>query len=227
MIKVYIIDICQLFKEETAIYYFNQLSEERQNKIKAYRQEKDKLRSLGAGIVMDRGLMDYHLREKEVKITYKKYGKPYLKEYPKIQFNISHAGNYAIAGFGDKELGIDIEQISRGSKGIASRFFTELEQEYLKNIKEKEIRDNEFIRIWTKKESFIKAVGTGLSFGIANVETCKKLLNNTIIISEQQENLKEKAEPPWFFYEYKLEGYQISVCSKENKFSKKLIWIKV
>lgn len=226
MVKVYIMDICQLFKEETAVWHFQQLSEERQKKIKTYQQKEDRLRSLAAGIVMDRGLMDYHLREKEVNITYEKYGKPYLKEYPFIQFNLSHAGNYAIAGFGDRELGIDIEQIRRNSKGIVSRFFTELEQKYLKDIKEKESRQREFIRIWTRKESFIKAIGTGLSFGIDNVETCEELVDHTVILSEMEQNSMNKSQF-WFFYEYKLEGYQISVCSKEDDFFEKLIWINI
>ena len=79
-----------------------------------------------------------------------------------------------------------MECIKREGKKISDRFFTEREQQYLKNIGEKKQEKQwreEFIKIWTRKESFVKAIGLGLSFGIRNsiyfLLTCQR---HTLII---------------------------------------------
>lgn len=40
------------------------------------------------------------------------YGKPVLKNYPTIHFNLSHAGDWVLCGIGDVSLGVDIEHIT-------------------------------------------------------------------------------------------------------------------
>ena len=78
----------------------------------------------------------------------------------------------------------------------------------MENITEKQQWKEELIRIWTRKESFVKAIGEGLSFGLSNVETLAEE-NGTLLIHKQY--------PFWNFYEYKIEGYWITICSQEKE----------
>ncbi len=64
----------------------------------------------------------------------------------------------------DHDLGLDVERCRRVRDGldIASRFFAPAE---LALLRRSEIarRDETFVRIWTLKEAYIKAVGLGLA----------------------------------------------------------------
>ena len=139
------------------------------------------------------------------------HGKPYIKDYSKQHFNISHSGNWIICGVSEFELGVDIEEIKpmRDILEIATRFFSIEESTYLISLKSKERQLAVFYEIWTKKESFIKAVGQGLSLSLSSFDVPLHLNSNRKIIWS---NIN------WYF---KTPGeidqnYKIAVCEKEN-----------
>lgn len=100
-------------------------------------------------------------------IFYNEYGKPFLKDN-KMYFNISHCQEYTVIVVADKEVGVDIQKITYRKK-IINRIFTPEEKNYLKTAKD-------FTKMWVKKESYVKYLGKGLSYGLKNVNTLK--LNN-------------------------------------------------
>jgi 4'-phosphopantetheinyl transferase len=82
------------------------------------------------------------------------------------QFNLAHTDIYFALGITQKNLiGIDIEKISKKNDliAISERFFHPQEHQQLLQAQDKE---DSFFRIWTQKEAFVKAIGTGLSFGL-------------------------------------------------------------
>lgn len=82
-----------------------------------------------------------------------------------IDFNVSHSGDIALLGFArGRRLGVDVEKIHEDfdHEAIARRFFSDEEQRQLAGLPAAE-RYEGFFRCWTRKESFIKAIGTGLS----------------------------------------------------------------
>ena len=94
-------------------------------------------------------------------------GKPYLSNEHKstLQFNLSHTQDVALLAIADKgEVGIDIESIDRKTdwQGIAKRFFTAQEYDALFALPEDEQR-LAFYDHWTRKEAYMKVLGTGLS----------------------------------------------------------------
>jgi 4'-phosphopantetheinyl transferase len=94
------------------------------------------------------------------------HGKPRLVDPPAdIRFNLSHAGELALlAVVLEREIGVDVEEERPiETLQLARRFFASAEYSCLEAIPEEE-RDAAFFRCWTRKESFIKAVGEGLSF---------------------------------------------------------------
>jgi len=159
--KIYKLNTKQLESLEVFEHFYAEVSEERQHKIDNMRQRKGKLLSLGAGILIDKGLKEYGLREAKVRIALGENEKPYFLDYPEIHFNISHSEKMVLAVFSDTEVGCDIEYIAPIKMEIAKRFFCSSEYEFIMQQGE-EKRTETFYRFWTLKESFMKATGLGM-----------------------------------------------------------------
>lgn len=91
-------------------------------------------------------------------------GKPFLKDFPQIQFNLSHTGENALVAIGkDYPLGIDLELFThRPYEGIGKQMFSNRENNILKNSSNN-IKPMIFFKIWTQKEAVIKADGIGMN----------------------------------------------------------------
>lgn len=98
-------------------------------------------------------------------VVYNEYGKPYLRNN-ELYFNISHSGDYVVCAISKYEIGIDIQQIKKINDLIVQKKFTKDEQKYV-------FDDLSFTRVWTLKESYIKAIGKGLYQKLDEVETIK------------------------------------------------------
>jgi 4'-phosphopantetheinyl transferase len=108
-------------------------------------------------------------------LVFNEYHKPFLKSEPGINFSFSYAGDYAILGISiNKRLGIDIEYIDPiiDIEMIAPEIMcaSELEQFSLFN-KNSIMRRVYFFRLFSTKESIIKAFGTGLYFDVKRLNT--------------------------------------------------------
>lgn len=100
------------------------------------------------------------------KYCYTKNGKPYL-ENSNINFNISHCNDVVVVVISDKNIGVDIEDIKSFNKFVAKKILTDNEKIDLLSSNN---RNEYFFKLWTLKESFLKAIGTGLSYGMKNIE---------------------------------------------------------
>ncbi|MCP4163785.1 MAG: 4'-phosphopantetheinyl transferase superfamily protein [Deltaproteobacteria bacterium] len=99
---------------------------------------------------------------KSLKFETNSYGKPSLRG---ISFNLSHTdGLIVLAITGSKKIGVDTENLNRNITDIdiAKRYFAEPEYHEIKACSEID-RKYKFLEFWTLKESYIKAVGKGLS----------------------------------------------------------------
>ncbi|MCI8300013.1 MAG: 4'-phosphopantetheinyl transferase superfamily protein [Lachnospiraceae bacterium] len=161
MKQVYKLNTTILEDPETFFGFYEKLSDKRRRKIAGYRMKKDQMLSLGAGILIDKGLQNFGLREAKVRIAEGMYGKPYFPDYPDIHFNVSHSEQMVIAVFADIEVGCDIEYTDAIDLKLAEKFFCRSEYEFIMKHQNQE-RKEAFYRIWTMKESFMKAVGSGM-----------------------------------------------------------------
>ena len=100
-----------------------------------------------------------------IDIRLNQYGKPYVQSVDGFFYNISHCGLWVILGYGETEIGVDVERIREDNSGIAERFFTPSERTYI-DIPDEAERGRRFMQLWTLKESYIKYLGTGLSTGL-------------------------------------------------------------
>lgn len=103
-----------------------------------------------------------------VTFAYGSNGKP---EVEGLSFNVSHAGDVALAAFGAGRVGVDVEEMRPDveMRALARRFFTTAENEALEPLSGDELLRG-FYGCWTAKEAFVKAVGEGLSFELDRVE---------------------------------------------------------
>ena len=197
MQQIYKINTEKLEEPEVFSSFYEKVSNKRKQKIDSYRMKKDKLLSLGAGVLIDRGLKAFGLCEANIRIAEGDYGKPYFPDYPEIHFSISHSEKMVIAVFADTEVGCDIEYMVSADLEIAERFFCRAEYEFIMRHK-KQDRKEAFYRIWTLKESFMKAVGSGLMLPMN--EFCIRIEGDIKV--EQYYNNKEYGMRDWKDGEY-------------------------
>jgi 4'-phosphopantetheinyl transferase len=109
----------------------------------------------------------------EIRFEYLSSGKPQLAagQNPRaLQFNVSHSATMALIAVGnDHRLGVDVERIRSDvdTTSLAERFFSPRECAGLRALPDR-LRVPGFFACWTRKEAFLKATGTGLSFPLAD-----------------------------------------------------------
>jgi len=92
-------------------------------------------------------------------------GKPELAEPSGVAFNTSHADGLAVVAVAtDCQVGVDVERARPvpDCLDIARRLFSARERERVESAPASQ-RSEAFLRIWTRKEAYVKFVGTGLS----------------------------------------------------------------
>ncbi len=108
----------------------------------------------------------------EIRYNYGPRGKPEIAApQSTLRFNLSHAGDRALlAVTSGRAVGVDIErERDLEALDLARRFFSTAEQSALTSMPP-DARLGAFFRCWTRKESFIKASGEGLSRSLAGFD---------------------------------------------------------
>lgn len=101
------------------------------------------------------------------------FGKPYLVLDGKasdLHFNLSHSNNKMLLAVAYQPIGVDIEAWNDrvDCMLIANTCFADSERLFWESLPENE-KDAVFYCFWTRKESFVKAVGAGITLGVAEV----------------------------------------------------------
>ena len=114
-----------------------------------------------------RGVLSHHggLSPDGWKFESEAAGKPYLVHQSGLQFNIAHTrGLVACALSLAGPVGIDVECIDgeREIDSISENHFAPTEVAELRACEEGTPRQARFVELWTLKEAYLKALGTGL-----------------------------------------------------------------
>lgn len=213
---MYWMDVGELENEITFSEYYKAMSRERQRKVDFCLLGKDKRLSLGAGILMDQGLSAWGLNERETVVAYGEKGKPYLPRHPRIHFNLSHSGSKVLAVFAGAETGCDIERIQETDPDLAKRFFTRQEYAFIVGQRGRERQDETFFRLWTLKESFLKAVGTGLMLPL-NTFAVTISPEGEIALSWKSTEARALCPGRFVFREYRMGEYCVAACFRRGR----------
>ena len=204
MLKTYFYDVSELDDDAIFEKYMREVSEYRKAKTEKMRFRKDKKLSLGAGILIGRGLCEFGLRECDMVYGTRENGKPFFENAPELRFNVSHSGTMVMCAFSDVEVGCDIEKIAEADMKIARRFFCEEEFDAIANAAD---RDVMFCRFWTLKESFMKCTGLGMKLPLNAF--CIHLGDEITVTCDSVEGEFE-------FKEFDTEGYCAAVCTNSE-----------
>ena len=177
---------------------WNQLAErmpQRTERAMRYRFEKDRLLCLGAGLLMTEALGIRDERE----IRYGENGKPYVPGLP--AFNISHSGRWCILARREAgDIGADIEEINARHIDLAPRVYTAAETVWME-----EDPVNRFFRLWTWKESVMKATGMGMSLEPQSFE----------VLPFTEGKPARVLGRDWYARQEKTENGFLSICADE------------
>lgn len=86
------------------------------------------------------------------------WGKPFFPLHPRLQFSITHSGEWWMCAFSAHPIGLDLQlhRTHTPPERLSLRFFHPLEHTYL-------LQDSHrgFFDVWCAKESFVKYTGHG------------------------------------------------------------------
>ena len=211
MNMVYVTNIKELSDEKVFQEQYERVSEYRRKKVDKMKFPNDKRRSLAAGLLLQKALGELGIDEKTIVFETNQNGKPFIKcenqnsGLKAVHFNLSHSGDYAMCVIGDNPVGCDVERVRKIDLKLADRFFAPLEIELIRSQPSNESQINTFFRLWTLKESYIKALGKGLSLGLDSFSI--QLSPLQLLSNKDDENITCN------FYEYNADNsYKFSAC---------------
>lgn len=109
-----------------------------------------------------------------IRFAYGEHGRPELAGGDDLAFNVSHSDGLALVAVAPgraRRLGVDIERLGRerAAHSVAARCFTAAERAAIEALPEAE-RHDAFLRCWTAKEAYVKALGRGLTMPLDSFE---------------------------------------------------------
>ena len=166
MVKLYYAKITNLYDEKCFEEKIKQVKEKRQVRIFEYCQKKDRCRSLAASLLLKMALEREGICYDEVCFAQKTGGKPYLLLQSGLFFSLAHAQEMAVCVIADQEVGVDVERKDR---------LTGKKEEY---------RTETLISIWTKKESYVKMTGKGLTEKLMTIDTLSNAFYQQMLLDD-------------------------------------------
>ena len=141
------------------------LPKERVNRINRYKKIEDKKLSAISYLLCIYALRDCFSLKNPIIETDEK-GKPFLRDYPNIHFNLSHCKAGCVCAVSDTAIGVDIQNYVDYSHEVAVRVCSQRELEYIDKSKNKSVA---FTKIWAMKESYLKMRGDGICVDLKEV----------------------------------------------------------
>ena len=180
-------------------------------KVKSFKYASDQQRSLIADLMVRLFYVEsLGLTLQDIEYEYGQHDKPVLKGVENEYFNISHSGRHIVVAFSDENVGLDVEAIKKDRRKIAQRFFTASEIEDMDTIGEDEEQIRYFYQLWTLKESYMKAIGDGMTMSLSSFAFHQKDSKFQLRFSKYYKD--------WQFYSRLWEGdAYLSICSKYAK----------
>lgn len=172
-IDLYEIDISDYLFEELNLIKFLSIEEiQIVNKLTDEKWRNDAIISLG----IRRIIISSYLGVPPSQVIYynNKFGKPFIKNInPKnFSFNVSHSKDKLVVIIGNGcDVGVDIQYVDRYIPilNLARRYFSKQDYKYISSLS-RENAIEVFFQLWTSKEAYVKAIGTGFNIPIQSIK---------------------------------------------------------
>ena len=174
----------------------------RRERAAQLRQPADRLRSLAAGALLQQAMDRAGLPDEARELTVSPLGQPLLaRTDTPFHFCLSHSGDIALCAYSCAPLGADVEEPRHPALQIAARKFASGESRWVFAQPDPEAA---FFRLWVLKESYVKALGVGLSLPLRDYE---------MRFGAAVQVFREGRAEPWAFHEARPGGYPAAVCA--------------
>lgn len=148
-------------------------------------------------------------------------GKPHPDGFNGTHFNVSHSGNWVTVAISDAQVGVDVERMRKVPEGVAYRFFSEPEKEMLDKAGNEFEKAHIFFTLWTLKESFLKAIGKGLTKSLSTFTVLHQVDGSYILAPDDETNGFHLKSYPF------EEGYKLAACAASSQFDNHVHIIKI
>ncbi len=149
------------------------LNDEEQQRSARFRFQRDRDRFWASRGLLRHILCSYaNTRPGEIRFGYGPQGKPFLLDRPDLRFNLSHAGDVLLVAVATgRELGVDVEQVFSEAvmNEVSEPVLSQPERVAFGRLDVGE-RGEWFVRLWTRKEAYIKADGRGMSLRLDGID---------------------------------------------------------
>jgi 4'-phosphopantetheinyl transferase len=111
------------------------------------------------------------VRPEEVVIEVEPSGRPVLTgAFSHYFVSIAHSGSHVVVAVANEQIGVDVEELrqSATSPQLMARVCSPDELRLLENMNEDD-RAVGFMKVWTRKEAYGKAIGIGIGFGLRSI----------------------------------------------------------
>lgn len=152
--EVFVCRLPAVKSQETINRYVDYLPPVKREQIKRYRSMEDRYRTLVSYLLLRKVLMNKLSSVDLTMLRFTTYGKPFADSSRIPPFSLSHSGDWCVCAIGTEGMiGVDIEKMTKRQPELFPLLFR----------KEEECKsDSAFFTRWTIKESYLKAIGTGL-----------------------------------------------------------------
>lgn len=199
---------------------------EEKERIGRFVFKKDARASLAGRLMLRKFINEYgDIPYDCIKLSRDRNGRPFIDGNINLQFNVSHQGSYTVlAGeVGNVLLGIDVMKLEyTGGKElkdffrIMNRNFSPSEWNAIKSGTDTE-QTVKFCRHWCLKESYVKAIGVGITVDLAKISfKIKSELVGGRVVSDTELFIDE-VKQDWLFEESLLDSeHCVAVALQDN-----------
>ena len=202
---------------------------EEKERICKFMFQKDAKASIAGRLMMRKIISDiYGISWKDVQLQRTDKGKPYhCNSTSKItlSFNVSHQGDWTIlaAESNGSHIGADIMKIESPANKKTQEFFRIMKRQFTQeewlqifsgDTEQKQLAN--FYRNWCLKESFVKALGTGITYDLQSLSFKTKEELNENSINSTELFVDGKKETKWTFQEVLLDHQHVVATALDN-----------
>ena len=158
---------------------------------------------LGAGVLLRMALAAEGLTAGDYALTPEE--KPFFPDLPGFHFNLSHSGETVLCAVSDRPLGCDVEGLRPFDPALPRRFFHPEECAWLFSLPAAE-QPAAFMRLWTLKESYVKALGVGLTLPLCDFAFS---LSDGVVLTHAADSA------PWRFLSFREGDSFFALCAPD------------
>ena len=130
-------------------------------------------------------------------------GRPAVAAHPEVHVSVSHCEGAVLVAASSARIGVDVEWLRPLDRFALARMLNPAE---IDRVLRSPDPDREFFRYWTLKESYLKAVGTGLGYAVKDLDV-DVAPDGTASVSRRR---------AWVGLDERFEGYVLAFCSLDS-----------